>query len=40
MAKGRAFSLRAFHSEFVKQGGIPIKLIRRLLLPRDHGPAL
>jgi uncharacterized protein (DUF885 family) len=30
--KGQAFSLARFHSDFVKQGAIPIKLIRRILL--------
>jgi hypothetical protein len=29
-----------FHNEFVKQGGIPIKLIRRILLPGDKGSTL
>ena len=27
-------------SEFVKQGSIPIKLIRRILLPGDNGTTL
>lgn len=31
-AKGQAFSLARFHADFVKQGAIPIKLIRRILL--------
>jgi len=39
-AKGAAFSLEAFHNEFVRQGSIPIKLIRRLMLPGDEGPTL
>lgn len=39
-AKGSAYSLREFHDEFVKQGGIPIKLIRRMMLPGDKGPVL
>ncbi|HYM13225.1 MAG TPA: DUF885 domain-containing protein [Bryobacterales bacterium] len=39
-AKGAAFSLREFHDQFVKQGGIPIKLIRRILLPGDQGAVL
>jgi len=39
-SKGGAFSLQQFHNEFVKQGGIPIKLIRRILLPDDQGPVL
>lgn len=33
--KGREFSLARFHSDFVKQGAIPIKLIRRILLGAD-----
>lgn len=39
-AKGSAYSLREFHNEFVKQGGLPIKLIRRIMLPGDKGPVL
>jgi uncharacterized protein (DUF885 family) len=39
-AKGKDFKLETFHSEFVKQGGIPIKLIRRVLLPGDKGSTL
>ncbi|QDU23648.1 DUF885 domain-containing protein [Urbifossiella limnaea] len=39
-AKGVAFTLRAFHDEFVRQGGLPIKLIRRIMLPGDTGPTL
>jgi uncharacterized protein (DUF885 family) len=39
-ARGSDFRLEAFHNEFVKQGGIPIKLIRRILLPGDNGPTL
>ncbi len=39
-AKGDAFSLQQFHNAFVKQGGIPIQLIRRILLPRTQGPSL
>jgi uncharacterized protein (DUF885 family) len=39
-AKGSAYSLRQFHDDFVKQGGLPIKLIRRILLPGDTGPVL
>jgi uncharacterized protein (DUF885 family) len=38
--KGKDFRLETFHNEFVKQGGIPIKLIRRILLPGDDGPTL
>jgi uncharacterized protein (DUF885 family) len=39
-AKGSAYSLREFHDEFVKQGGLPIKLIRRIMLPGDKGLVL
>jgi uncharacterized protein (DUF885 family) len=39
-AKGSEFKLSTFHSDFVRQGGIPIKLIRRILLSGDNGPAL
>ena len=39
-AKGAAFTLRGFHDEFVRQGGLPIKLIRRIMLPGDTGPTL
>jgi uncharacterized protein (DUF885 family) len=33
--KGQTFSLAQFHADFVKQGAIPIKLIRRILLGAD-----
>ena len=39
-AKGKDYRLETFHNEFVRQGGIPIKLIRRILLPGDKGPTL
>jgi uncharacterized protein (DUF885 family) len=39
-AKGSGYSLRQFHDDFVKQGGLPIKLIRRILLPGDTAPVL
>ncbi len=39
-AKGDSFRLEAFHNDFVRQGGLPIKLIRRILLPGDKGPTL
>jgi uncharacterized protein (DUF885 family) len=39
-AKGKDYNLQTFHNDFVQQGGIPIKLIRRILLPGDKGPAL
>jgi uncharacterized protein (DUF885 family) len=39
-AKGTKYSLQTFHDDFVRQGSIPIKLIRRLLLPGDQGSVL
>jgi uncharacterized protein (DUF885 family) len=39
-AKGSAYSLREFHDEFVKQGGLPIKLMRRIMIPGDTGSVL
>jgi uncharacterized protein (DUF885 family) len=39
-AKGSAFTLQGFHDEFVKQGSIPIKAIRRILLPDDNDSTL
>jgi len=39
-ASGAAFSLEQFHNEFVRQGSIPIKMIRRILLPHDTGATL
>jgi uncharacterized protein (DUF885 family) len=38
--KGDAFKLQTFHDDFVKQGGIPIKLMRKLLLGDNAGPSL
>jgi uncharacterized protein (DUF885 family) len=37
--KGADFSLAAFHDSFMKQGGVPIKLIRHSML-HDTAPAL
>ena len=39
-AKGSSFTLQGFHDEFVKQGSIPIKAIRRILLSGNNGPTL
>ena len=39
-AKGDEFKLETFHNDFVRQGGIPIKLIRKIMLPGDKGPTL
>jgi uncharacterized protein (DUF885 family) len=32
---GSAFNLKQFHDDFVKQGGIPIKIIRKNMLGND-----
>jgi uncharacterized protein (DUF885 family) len=39
-AQGSAYSLEKFHTEFIKQGSIPIKLMRRILLKDDQSAAL
>jgi uncharacterized protein (DUF885 family) len=39
-AKGSTFTLQEFHDAFVRQGGVPLKLMRQLLLPGDTGPTL
>jgi uncharacterized protein (DUF885 family) len=39
-AKGSDYKLETFHNDFVRQGGIPIKLVRRILLPGDNAPTL
>jgi uncharacterized protein (DUF885 family) len=39
-AKGNAYSMGNFHTQFVKQGAVPIKLIRRILLPGDTAAVL
>jgi uncharacterized protein (DUF885 family) len=39
-AKGNGYSLLRFHDEFVRQGGLPIPLTRRILLPGDSAPLL
>lgn len=39
-SKGADFSLQKFHDEFVRQGSLPIKLIRKIMLPGDTGPTL
>jgi len=37
---GDTYSLREFHDDFVKQGGLPIPLIRKILLPGDTSSVL
>jgi uncharacterized protein (DUF885 family) len=39
-AKGPAYSLRGFHDEFLKQGPLPLKLMRQVLLPGNTAPLL
>ncbi|MCE9567696.1 MAG: DUF885 domain-containing protein [Planctomycetes bacterium] len=39
-AKGAEFNLQKFHDDFVRQGGLPIKMIRKIMLPGDNGPTL
>jgi uncharacterized protein (DUF885 family) len=39
-AKAANYTLKGFHDEFVRQGGVPIALIRRILLPGDNGRSL
>ncbi len=39
-ALGSAYSLQKFHDSFVKQGGIPVKLVRKILLPDDKESVL
>jgi uncharacterized protein (DUF885 family) len=38
-AKGANYSLAGFHREFIRQGGAPLKLIRRILLPGSLSPS-
>ncbi|MBV9404330.1 MAG: DUF885 family protein, partial [Acidobacteriaceae bacterium] len=35
---GSQFSLQQFHDQFIQQGGVPIKLIRRAMLGNDSPP--
>lgn len=39
-AQGPAYSLQRFHDEFLKQGPLPLKLMRQALLPGDTRPLL
>jgi len=39
-AKGSGYSLQGFHDEFVRQGGLPIPLMRRIMLPGNTAPLL
>jgi hypothetical protein len=39
-AKGDGYTLQAFHDAFVRQGALPLKLMRRILLPAGTSSAL
>jgi len=39
-AMGDKYTLQGFHDAFVRQGALPIKLLRQILLPRDASPTL
>jgi uncharacterized protein (DUF885 family) len=38
--RGAAYSLETFHDDFIRQGSIPLKYIRRILLPGNTEPEL
>jgi uncharacterized protein (DUF885 family) len=40
VAKGPAYSLKAFHDEFVRLGSAPLKLVRRMMLGTNPGSLL
>ena len=40
LAKGANYTLRGFHDEFLRQGPLPLKLMRQALLPGDKAPLL
>ena len=40
IAKGPEYSLQNFHDAFIKVGPLPIKLVRKVLLPTDKGSTL
>ncbi len=39
-AKGSAYTLRGFHDEFMRQGNLPLPLMRRVMLPGDTASTL
>ena len=39
-AKGGEYSLEKFHDEFVRQGSIPVREVRKIMLPGDNGETL
>jgi uncharacterized protein (DUF885 family) len=39
-SKGNSYTLEGFHTDFIRQGPLPIPLVRRILLPEDTGTVL
>lgn len=39
-AKGSAYTLKGFHDAFLREGGVPLPILRRLLLPGDTASVL
>jgi len=39
-AKGAEYSLQGFHTEFLRQGPLPLKLMRQVMLPGNTAPLL
>jgi Bacterial protein of unknown function (DUF885) len=39
-ARGQEYSLQGFHDDFVRQGAIPIRLVREILVPSARGSTL
>ncbi len=39
-AKGSSYSLAGFHDDFMRQGGLPLKLMRQVMLPGNTAPLL
>ena len=40
LSLGKRYTLQGFHDAFVRQGSIPLPLMRRILLPGSHAPLL
>ncbi len=40
LGQGGAYSIEKFHTDFIKQGSIPMKLMRQILLNGDQSPTL
>jgi uncharacterized protein (DUF885 family) len=39
-AKGSTYTLKGFHDAFLREGGVPLPILRRLLLPGDTASVL